>query len=376
MVEQEKWMSRLPMFDNILAQPDSHRALLQFHEGEGEAALQACAEVIRNAPGRIIVTGMGASYFAALPAVNRLARQGHLVQAIESSELLHYGAATLRAGDVGVLISRSGGSVEVLRLAEKMRAVGMTLIGITNVPDTSLEAAADLTLLIGSLADQLVAVQTYTGTVLALLLLAEEVISGESSSLNHACVSSLPLLAAHIEESFRASEDWRDLLIGSGALYLLGRGPALASVGEGALLLHETAKAAAVGMSAGQFRHGPVEAVSPDFRAVVFGTPAVTRTLDRSLADDLFRMGAKVRWIGPAQEHSLAGASAEHAPLLLPWPEVAPLLAPIFDIVPLQVAAYQLALWTGITPGDFRYASEVTAAESGFPLFQSKLAGV
>jgi hypothetical protein len=43
--------------------------------------------------------------------------------------------------------------------------------------------------------------------------------------------------------------------------------------------------------------------------------------------------------------------------------------------VPLQFAAYRIALWRGIVPGDFRYASEITAAESGFPLFQSNLAG-
>jgi hypothetical protein len=32
----------------------------------------------------------------------------------------------------------------------------------------------------------------------------------------------------------------------------------------------------------------------------------------------------------------------------------------------LQVAAYRLALWRGITPGDFRFVTEVTASESGF----------
>ena len=148
-----------------------------------------------------------------------------------------------------------------------------------------------------------------------------------------------------------------------GPLYLLGRGPALASVYEGALLLHETAKTAAVGMSSGQFRHGPAEILSSDFRAVVFGSPPITRSLDRTLADDLFSAGAKARWIGPAAE---AGDSRNHAPSLVPWPEIAPVLAPLFEIVPLQLAAYRLALWRGITPGDFRFVTEVTASESGF----------
>ena len=251
--EQEKSMSRIPMLDNILAQPASHRGLLTLHQGN--ATLRACAEKIRTAQGRIILSGMGGSLFATVPTVSRLTQQGYPVQAMESAELLHYGSATLRAGDVGVVVSRSGGSIEPVLVAEKMRQVGMTVIGVTNVPGSDLEQIADITLPIGSRADKLIAVQTYTGTVLALLLLAEEVLAGESATLSDECAATLPALSEHIDECLRESEGWEDWLTG-GPLYLLGRGPALASVYEGALLLHETAKTAAVGMSSGQFRHG------------------------------------------------------------------------------------------------------------------------
>src|SRR5580698_2087803 len=292
-------MSRIPMLDNILAQPASHRGLLTLHQGS--ATLPACAEKIRKAQGQIIFSAMGGSLFATLPAVSRLAQQGYPVQVTESAELLHYGSATLRAGDVGVVVSRSGGSIEPVLLAEKMRQAGMIVVGLTNVPGSELEKIADITLPIGSQADKLIAVQTYTGTVLALLLLAEELLAGESAKLSDACGAALPALSTHIDACVSASDAWQDLLVGS-PLYLLGRGAALGSVFEGQLLLHETAKTAAVGMSSGQFRHGPAEILSSDFRAVVFGAPLATRALDRSLADDLFSVGAKVRWIGPAPD--------------------------------------------------------------------------
>jgi glutamine---fructose-6-phosphate transaminase (isomerizing) len=351
-------MSRIPMLDNIYAQPASHRALLRLHRDNQHGRLIACAEKIRKAQGRVIFTGMGGSLFASMPAVSRLWQQGYPVQAMESAELLHYGSASLRAADVGVVISRSGGSVEPVRLAEKMLQAGMTVIGVTNVAGSELEQLAHITLPIGSQADKLIAVQTYTGTVLTLLLLAEEVLAAESLALSEICSAALPALSAYIDECLLQSDHWKELLMGA-PLYLLGRGPALASVFEGQLLLHETAKTAAVGMSSGQFRHGPAEILSGDFRAVVFGTPAATHVLDRSLANDLFSAGAKVRWIGPGDEHN-------HAPSLAAWPEIAPVLAPLFEIVPLQVAAYRLALWRGITPGDFRFVSEVTSSESGF----------
>jgi fructoselysine-6-P-deglycase FrlB-like protein len=173
--EQEEGLSRIPMLDNIMAQPASHRGVLTLHQGN--AILRACAEKIRKAQGQIIFSAMGGSLFATLPAVSRLAQQGHPVQVMESAELLHYGSATLRAGDVGVVVSRSGGSIEPVLLAEKMRKAGMTVVGVTNVPGSELEGIADIILPIGSQSDKLIAVQTYTGTVLALLLLAEEVLA-------------------------------------------------------------------------------------------------------------------------------------------------------------------------------------------------------
>ena len=93
------------------------------------------------------------------------------------------------------------------------------MIGVTNVPGSELEKLADINLHIGAQADKLIAVQTYTGTVLALLLLAEEVLTGKSAQLSDACGAALPALSTHIEECLRASDDWQGLLMGA-PLYL------------------------------------------------------------------------------------------------------------------------------------------------------------
>ena len=198
-------------------------------------------------------------------------------------------------------------------------------------------------------------------------------LAGDTTTLADAALTLLPALTDCIEQSLQASTDWQPFFDASEPLYLLGRGPALASAYEGALLFHETAKASAVAMSSGQFRHGPVEVVSSRFKAVIFGAPPSTRDMDRSLAADLVKMGGAVRWIGPAANEFSS------VPTLIPWPAFgsdaihASVLAPLVEIVPLQVAAYRLALWRGLTPGDFRFASEVTSEESGFPLLQSRL---
>lgn len=353
------------MLENILGQPASLEKVLQRHTVEERPHVDRCADLIRSSLGRIIVTGMGASFFAALPFVQALEAQGRAVYAIESAELLHSGHASWRKQDLVILISRSGASIEVLLLAEKMRDAGATMIGVSNVAGSPLTRLADESLITGSDADQLVAVQTYTGTVLAMLLLADRVADISGSAFEEICRASLPKLESFVQVILSKSDDWKELLRVSHPLYLLGRGAALPTVNEGALLFHETAKAPTIGMSSGQFRHGPVEAVSRDFSAIVIGTPETTRELDWSLANDLRRMGASVRWVGPipsAGDASLAMVDG--------WPEVPERLASLFDIIPLQIAAYQMALARGITPGDFRYAPEITAQESGFPMFR------
>ena len=361
-------MNQLPMLSNILGQPASLEGILHRHTSSSFNDLRDCARLLQQCTGRIVIAGMGASFFAAIPAAQALESAGRQVLHADASELLHFGQGSWRRDDVAVLISRSGASIETLELAAHLTREGLPFLAVTNVPGSPLTANAQATLTVGAVADEMVAVQTYTGTLLTLLLLAEQVIASGTTLLADQSLASLPAFNQHIHDSLECSASWREFFLGPDPLYLLGRGSALASLSEGALLFHETAKAAAIALSSGQFRHGPVEVVSPAFRAIILGSPAATQSLDWQLARDLRSMGAGVRWLGPA-----ADAAIEP---LTPWPADLPApLLPLFDIVPLQVAAYHLALWRGLRPGSFRYAPEITDKETGFALLHASLAG-
>ena len=361
-------MIHLPMLSNILGQPASLAGVLDRHTGAAFTDLCACARVLAQGKGRLVITGMGASFFAALPAAQALEAAGCHVLHADASDLLHYGQDSWRRGDVAILISRSGASVETLELAAHLTRKGIAFVAVTNVPRSPLTAKAAATLSVGAAPDEMIAVQTYTGTLLSLLLLVEQMLAPASTSLAEQVQAALPNLGQQIGDTLDASAHWQAFFSGVDPLYLLGRGSALASLGEGALLFHETAKASAIAMSSGQFRHGPVEVVSSAFRAVVLGSPAATRSLDWRLAQDLRSMGASVLWVGPAVETS--------SELFVPWPgKIFSALLPLFDIIPLQVAAYRLALWRDVRPGSFRYAPEITEKETGFALLQTSPAG-
>ena len=331
------------MLENIQGQPESLRAVSAYQFGEGATALQAAATAIRTA-GRVVFTGMGASLYASIPAAAYLAAHGFPAVTVDTSELLHFGSAQDDAALV--LVSRSGETTEIVKLLAKMGPRAHPTIGVTNVMASSLARGTAFAIDVHSAADRMVAVQTYTATAATLLLLAAAVLETAPAGPRRALDQAIDALSGAIDSALEAHLEWTDFLNGAGVVYVLGRGPSLASVHAGALLFNEAARLPSVGMSAGLFRHGPVEVVDSRWRAILFASQAATRDLDLALAADLTAMGGRVKV-----------CDGGGAPLLF---------EPLSEIVPVQVAACALALDRGIDPGDFRYADLVTLSETGF----------
>jgi len=137
----------------------------------------------------------------------------------------------------------------------------------------------------------------------------------------------------------------------NGPLYFFGRGPSVASARAAGLLFHEMARMPSIPMSGGNFRHGPLEVMDENFRAIGFSPKDGDEQLNMALAADIRRAGGQVRLIGPNGDWS--------------YKPLSPLLAPLVEIIPAQRAAIRTAHARGITPGEFRYGSKVTRTESG-----------
>ncbi len=349
-------MTTSVLAENILAQADSLSGVLEHQCGEGAASLAQAAALLQSGR-RVVIAGMGASLFASLPLEYFLCAQGINAVAVEAGELLHYRRAGFR-DSVMVVVSRSGESVEITRLLQE-RSGQSSIIGICNEPASTLARNADVNILVGSRDDEMVAVQTYTGTLLTQYLLAGTV-AGTAKTDSNTARDLLPAFEQLVRHSVDNLHSWDDFLAGASDVYLLARGPSCASALEGALLFNEVAKTAAVGMAAGSFRHGPVEVVDSNFRGVVFAPHGGTHELNCSLAQDLARFGGRICVIGPSVE------AAEERLETCRIPETAEMLAPLFEIVPVQVAALRMAELKGIRPGSFRFAPRVALDEANF----------
>jgi glucosamine--fructose-6-phosphate aminotransferase (isomerizing) len=351
-------MDRPRLLEDILAQPTSLSRVLSHHSGDGLGALLEAARVIRGAR-NVIVVGMGASLHACIPLQYQLAQEGMQVVVVEAAELLHYQRQICR-GSVVLLVSRSGESVEIVKLLPHIKNLASCTIGVTNEPTSTLGKGSDLLLTIGCLQDEMVAIQSYTATVLVLMLLASAIardLSGTREALQRILASMPSLIAA----SLASLQEWDGFFKTESLapIYLLGRGPSYASCLEGALLFNETAKAPATGMAAGSFRHGPVEIVDSDFRGLIFAPQGATADINRALARDLVRFGGEVRVIGPCD-------GTDPTLRIIEVPATHEMFAPLLEIIPVQLAALRRAQLRGLRVGKFRHAQQVARDEATF----------
>ena len=340
---------------DILSQPESLARVLYHQIVTGRKTLLGAGKVLRSGR-RVVITGMGASMYAAIPLEYQLCALGVNAMVVESGELLHYRLGACE-DSVIVLVSRSGESVEIAMLLEKIRGKCVT-IGVSNEPQSRLALEADHSIHIASLADEMVAIQTYTGTVLTLHLLAAAAAGLLDAAVGEA-ETAIGALQPVIDQGSEALEQWDSFLSCAPPVCNLGRGPSCGSAFEASLLFNETAKVSAMGMPAASFRHGPVEQVNDKFVGFVFAPHGPTRALNLALARDLVRFGGQVRVIGPAGDDTAGVAMCE-------VPAVSDALAPLVEIIPVQFAALRLAQLRGLKVGQFFYTPQVTLDEAAF----------
>ena len=342
------------LLDDILAEAGELDAIAFRLCGEKRALVERAASVLRGAP-EVVVVGIGSSWNAGLAVSTRLRRCGVPAFPADASELLHFGS--LRPGAAVLVLSRSGRSVEVVRLLERCAAVDAPILAVTNTPDSPLGRLAAVTLDLEARFDRLVSVTMYSGLAVAGGLLAEAAGGAGLEDLGRALRESLKEAGALVPEWGRRLEGspWLDP---AATPYFLARGESVASAQEARLLWEEVAKRPAAALSTGAFRHGSQEIVRPGSRVALWLDAERLRAEDLTLARELRGAGALVALVG----RDLPDDAAD---LALPVPATPPGWAFAVDIVPMQLAAEALARRAGEDPDAFRYCPYVVSAEGG-----------
>ena len=344
---------------DILRQPNELQRTLNFLLGPGRPALDAATTAIRSAR-QVYLTGIGSSWHAALCAATLFNLGASPVYLYDAAELLEF--AEFPTDAVVVVISRSGRSVEIVKLLAKVRERGATVIAITNSAEGPLAGGAQLPIVIPVELDHAISVNAYSTLAATAGILASCSVGTWSASLAATLSASFAKTSAAISgwQAQVADTTW---LAPKAVTYFLARGCSTGSCQEARLLWEEGVKSPATAMNTGSFRHGPQEMVAAGARFGIWIDAERMRGQDLAVARDLRKLGAAVMLIGQ-------DIPQDAGDLVFQLPNVLPSWQFLVDIIPAQLAAEQLARLSGVDSDTFRYSSFIVEDEYG--LFADK----
>ena len=286
--------------------------------------------------------GCGTSYHACVLGSVYLARlAGKAAVPVLAPQFTAQYVPALGPGDVGVFVSQSGETKDVLGALEAARAKGATVLGLANVLGSSLMHASDVYLpLACGFEISVPATKTFTNQCVAFLALALRAAGKDLTVLD-----ALPsLIEATLGSVDGPVKELAPTLTGRNDLYCLGYGLTYAIALEGALKIKEVTYTHCEGMLSTEFKHGPLSAVDEGFPILFVAGPEDVPLMVSGINETACR-GARTVVI--AQEDPRLRANARGV-LVLPPSD--PLLAPILGVIPLQLLSYRLSVARGHDP--------------------------
>lgn len=343
-----------PYVQDILSQGESlMAALAQFDS----SAIKRLAESLQRGDfDRIVLTGMGGSYFASYPIWLMLANAGLPAILVDCAELIHHCRALITPRTLLWVASQSGRSAEIISVLELSKQAGATLLATVNDLSSPLAQAARKNVIpIHAEVEKTVSTRTYINTLAVGQLAASGLLNGNLEQGMDDLKSTASGIVAYFADWENHLQVIMDRVPPPRNLILLGRGHSLATACAGALILGEASKFAAIGMQAGEFRHGPMELASPDLTVLLFAGPLETQELNRRLHKDLNKAGARALWITSPEE-------ADHE-TSIHMPHAQGIGIPLAEIVPVQMLTIHLALTNNVEPGKFFRVGKITLSE-------------
>jgi glucosamine--fructose-6-phosphate aminotransferase (isomerizing) len=327
------------MLKEIHEQPKVAEELLHLLENAPEVG--SMVEWMKNARNLYLVA-CGTSYHACLAGAVFLSRlAGRVAIPILAPQFVAQYGAAITPDDVGVFVSQSGETKDVLNAIAASKEKGMGILGLVNVVGSTLTLVSETWLpLACGYEISVPATKTFTNQVLAFLFLALKM-----GGHNTRYLSKLPALMRetleNVDDQVRAVEKfvnpWDDL-------YILGYGPTYSMALEGALKLKEITYAHCEGMLSTEFKHGPLSAVTDQY-PVIFVADPKNIPLILSGINEVTCRGAFAIVIGPDDSRLHANA---HRVITIPETELE--IFALLSILPLQLLSYYLSIARGYDP--------------------------
>jgi len=327
------------MLKEIHEQSQVAREVLHMLDGSSE--VRTVIDKMRDAR-HLYFIGCGTSYHACLAGAVYFAQvAGRAVIPVLAPQFIPQYAPAVNHEDVGIFVSQSGETKDVLNALEIAEEKGMTSFGLANVIGSTLTKATACTLpLCCGYEISVPATKTFTNQVVSFLYLAYRLAGRDTAELvaiPDLMDRTLEMAAPQIEAIAPLVNEWNDL-------YCLGYGATYPMALEGALKLKEITYAHCEGMLSTEFKHGPLSAVTKGF-PIIFSAPPGDVPLIVSGINEVTCRGARAIAIGQEDARLRANASD-----LVTIPEASPEISALLSVLPMQLLSYHMSVARGFDP--------------------------
>lgn len=355
----------------VFEQPEALKSLLDHYSSDdGKQELAGLKQDWNeNQFRQVVFSGMGSSLFAGHIAVHALRSHGIPCTLIDSGELLYHGFVDQARSTLFILTSQSGESIEIVKLLEKIPAgdTGNVVWGISNSEGSTLAKKAVKCLFLKAGTEKSVTSKTFCNTLVLMHLFSRIISVKNLDAVERAIestITNIQELIAAIERSLGTKKQLGDKMVqfvgeNAHAMEIVARGTSLASAEQMGLNIKEMNKIPAEALSAGQFRHGPIEMIDKNFRAIILISDDRSRSLNEDLAWNITHRwgGGKAIVITNQISRKLDG---EPRVMQIVHDVKDPFLAPVMEIIIVQLFMIKLATANEVEPGVFRYSSKIT----------------
>ncbi len=349
------------MLKEIHEQAQVARELI--HLLDGSPDVQPLVEKMKNAR-HLYLIGCGTSYHAAAVGSVYIAQLAGLTAIpVLAPQFIAQYAPAVGYEDVGIFVSQSGETKDVLNALEAAEKRGMACFGLANVVGSTLTKATSFCLpLCCGYEISVPATKTFTNQVVTFLYLAYRLAGldtppsvelakpvsrpgGYSTSSSGRMIDRIPelmeqtieMVGPQIEAIAKDINEWNDM-------YCLGYGATYPIALEGALKLKEITYAHCEGMLSTEFKHGPLSAVSKGF-PIIFSAGPNDVPLIISGINEVKVRGA--RTITIAEEDSRLRANGDD---LVVIPKSDAQISALLGVLPLQLLSYHMSVLRGFDP--------------------------
>ena len=341
------------MLKEIYEQPqtvmDTMRGRLLTDEGTAKlGGLQNNWERIKKSS-RIILTGCGTSWHAALIGEYLIEQMCHIPVEVEYASEFRYRDPVLKETDTVISITQSGETLDTLAALREAKRKGSLSLGLCNVVGSTIARESDAGVYTHAGPEIGVAsTKAFTSQVISLLLFALNL--GRFGRLTAeegiTVVNELLKLPDKIKEVLAQNDKIKKIAEyfaeHSNTLYL-GRGLNYPVALEGALKMKEISYIHAEGYPAAEMKHGPI-ALIDDNMPVVF--IAVQDSIYEKVVNNIEEVrarGGKVVAVVNKGDKRVA-QKVDH---VIEIPKTMHYLSPILTVIPLQLLAYHTAVLKG-----------------------------